>query len=48
MKIDSKRKGYWDLTNVYELCGDITENQLFHVFKWLDTSKSGDITISDI
>jgi hypothetical protein len=45
MKIDSKRKGYWDLANVYELCGDITENQLFHVFKWLDISKSGDITI---
>jgi Ca2+-binding EF-hand superfamily protein len=47
-KIDSKRKGYLDLTNVYELCGEVTENQLFHAFKWLDVSKSGDITLSDI
>lgn len=46
-QLDKKRKGYLDLADVYGLCGEVTENDLFVVFKWLDASKSGDVTYED-
>jgi hypothetical protein len=46
-QLDKKRKGYLDLADVYSLCGDVTENDLFVVFKWLDVSKTGDVTYED-
>lgn len=35
-QLDKKRKGYLDLADVYELCGEVSEDELFVVFKWLD------------
>ena len=46
-QLDTKRKGYLDLANVFELCGEVTEDELFYVFKWLDSSKTGDISLED-
>jgi Ca2+-binding EF-hand superfamily protein len=46
-QLDKKRKGYLDLADVYSLCGESTEDDLFVVFKWLDVSKTGDVTYED-
>jgi len=46
-QVDKKRKGYLDLADVYELCGEVTEDELFVAFKWLDASKTGDVTYED-
>lgn len=43
-QLDKKRKGYLDLADVYELCGEVSEDELFVVFKWLDCEKKGDVT----
>ena len=47
VQLDTKRKGYLDLTNIFELAGNVSEDELFHVFKWLDVSKKGDISPED-
>jgi Ca2+-binding EF-hand superfamily protein len=46
-QLDNKRKGYLDLANIYSLCSNVSEDELFHVFKWLDLSKNGDIYPQD-
>jgi Ca2+-binding EF-hand superfamily protein len=39
--IDIKQKGFLDLDDVYELVGKVTEEELFAIFKFLDTSRNG-------
>lgn len=34
--VDVKRKKYLDLNEVYELIGDVTEKEMFCLFKWMD------------
>lgn len=46
--IDQKRKGYLDLADVYELVGDVKEEELFCIFKYLDHGKTGDIRLVDL
>lgn len=39
--IDVKKKGFLDLDDVYELVGKVTQEELFAIFKFLDTSRNG-------
>jgi hypothetical protein len=41
--IDIKRKGFLDLDDVYELVGKVTQTELFDIFKFLDTTRNGEI-----
>lgn len=46
--VDVKRKGYLDLNDVYELAGKVTENQLFTIFKFMDTERTGEIRLEEL
>jgi len=46
--VDVKRKGYLDLNDVYELVGKVSENELFVIFKFMDTSRTGEIRLQEL
>jgi Ca2+-binding EF-hand superfamily protein len=46
--VDTKRKGFLDLNDIFELAGKVTENELFDIFKFLDARKTGEIRIEDL
>lgn len=46
--VDTKRKGFLDLNDIFELAGKVTENELFDIFKFLDARKSGEIREEDL
>ena len=46
--VDVKGKGFLDLNDVYDLVGKVTENELFTIFKFFDTERSGEIRIQQL
>mgnify|MGYP000058911517 CR=1 FL=1 len=46
--VDIKGKGYLDLGDVYDLVGNVGEEELFAVFKYLDWSRHGEIRLQDL
>ena len=46
--VDIKRKSYLDLSDVYELVGKVTESELFTIFKFLDTGRTGEIGLQEL
>jgi hypothetical protein len=46
--VDVKQKGYLDLKDIHDLIGKTTEEQMFAVFKFLDTTRSGEIGVSQL
>ena len=46
--LNSRRKGYLDLADIYSLMEDASEDELFVVFKYLDWSRSGKVEMEDL
>lgn len=46
--VDVKAKGFLDLTDIYELVGKVNENELFAIFKFLDTQRTGEIRLQQL
>ena len=46
--VDVRRKGYLDLSDIYDLVGKVTEPELFAVFKYLDTDRTGEIRLEQL
>lgn len=46
--VDVKTKGFLDLTDIYELVGKVNENELFAIFKFLDTQRTGEIRLQQL
>lgn len=46
--VDTKRKGFLDLNDIFELAGKVTEGELFDIFKFLDARKSGEVRVEDL
>jgi Ca2+-binding EF-hand superfamily protein len=46
--VDVKGKGFLDLNDVYDLVGKVTENELFTIFKFFDTERTGEIRLQQL
>ena len=46
--VDVSRKGFLDLSDVYSLVGEVTEEELFAVFKFLDTKRTGEVRVENL
>lgn len=46
--VDVKQKGFLDLKDIHDLIGKTSEEEMFAVFKFLDTTRSGEIGVSQL
>lgn len=46
--LDHRRRGYVDVSDFYEKFQELKESELFYVFKFLDFSRKGAITLQDL
>ena len=46
--VDVKGKGYLQLSDVYDLVGKVSEEELFRVFKWMDRARNGQIRVQQL
>ena len=46
--LDKRRRGFVDVSDFYEKFKDLCEDELFFVFKTLDASRTGSITLIDL
>lgn len=46
--VDVKGKGFLDLNDIYDLVGKVSENELFAIFKYLDTERNGEIRLQQL
>lgn len=46
--LDKRRRGFIDVSDFYEKFPDLQEDELFYVFKTLDVSRTGNLTLNDL
>ena len=46
--LDKRRRGFIDVSDFYEKFPDLQEDELFFVFKTLDYSRTGNLTLMDL
>lgn len=46
--LDKRRRGFIDVSDFYEKFSELQEDQLFFVFKTLDVSRTGLLTLNDL
>jgi hypothetical protein len=46
--VDVKQKGFLDLKDIHDLIGNSSEEEMFAVFKFLDTTRSGEIGLTQL
>jgi hypothetical protein len=46
--VDVNHKGYLDLSDIYELVGQVSETELFGIFKFFDTKRTGEVKLENL